>query len=40
VTREVGAGAIRVSLGRTTTWDELETLLQRLSEVVPGGAGS
>jgi cysteine desulfurase len=39
VPREVGAGAIRFSLGRTTTRDELETLLRRLAEVVPGGGG-
>ena len=32
---EVGAGAIRLSLGRMTTHDELETLVERLAEVVP-----
>jgi cysteine desulfurase len=32
---EVGAGAIRLSLGRMTTQDELETLVERLTEVVP-----
>jgi cysteine desulfurase len=32
---EVGAGAIRFSLGRTTTHDELAKLVQRLAEVVP-----
>ena len=36
VPREVGAGAVRLSLGRMTTRDELETLLERLAEVVPG----
>ncbi len=38
--REVGAGAIRLSLGRTTTRDELEILLERLTEAVPGRSGS
>ena len=37
VPREVGAGAIRLSLGRTTTRHELETLLERLTEAAPGG---
>ena len=37
VPREVGAGAIRLSLGRTTTRLELETLLERLTEAAPGG---
>ncbi len=36
VPREVGAGAVRLSLGRMTTRDELETLLVRLAEVVTG----
>ena len=35
VSLEVGAGAIRLSLGRMTTHDELETLVARLAEVVP-----
>jgi cysteine desulfurase len=40
VPREVGAGAIRLSLGRMTTREELETLIERLSEVLSGGGGS
>lgn len=40
VTREVGAGALRFSLGRATTWDELEALLGWLSVAVPGASGS
>jgi len=32
---DVGAGAIRFSLGRMTTHEELATLVQRLAEVVP-----
>jgi cysteine desulfurase len=32
---EEGMGAVRFSLGRTTTWEELEEVLQRLSEYVP-----
>ena len=40
VPREVGAGAIRLSLGRTTTREELETLVERLTEVLPEGGGS
>jgi len=32
---DVGAGAIRFSLGRMTTDDELATLVERLTEVVP-----
>ena len=32
---DVGAGAIRFSLGRMTTDDELATLVERLAEVVP-----
>jgi cysteine desulfurase len=35
VPREVGAGAVRLSLGRSTTRDELEFLLGRLDDVVP-----
>jgi cysteine desulfurase len=35
VSLEVGAGAIRLSLGRMTTQAELETLVERLTEVVP-----
>ena len=35
VPREVGAGAIRVSLGRMTTHEELEALVERLMEVMP-----
>jgi cysteine desulfurase len=35
VPRDVGAGAVRLSLGRATTRDELETLLARLTEVAP-----
>jgi cysteine desulfurase len=31
---EVGAGAIRLSLGRMTTHAELETLVERLTEVL------
>ena len=37
VPREVGAGAIRLSLGRTTTREELETLLEPLTEAAPPG---
>jgi cysteine desulfurase len=40
VPREVGAGAIRFSLGRMTTKFEIEALLERLTEVVSGGSGS
>ena len=40
VPREVGAGAIRLSLGRMTTKSEIEALLERLSEVVSAGSGS
>ena len=35
VSLEVGAGAIRFSLGRMTTRDELAQLLERLAEVAP-----
>jgi cysteine desulfurase len=35
VSLEVGAGAIRLSLGRMTTRDELAQLLERLAEVAP-----
>ena len=35
VSIEVGAGAIRLSLGRMTRRDELETLVERLAEVAP-----
>ena len=35
VPREVGAGAIRLSLGRMTTHEELEALVERLMEVMP-----
>ena len=35
VSLEVGAGAIRLSLGRMTTHDELATLVERLAEVAP-----
>ena len=31
---DVGAGAIRLSLGRMTTDDELATLVERLTEVL------
>ena len=37
---EAGAGAVRFSLGRTTSWSELETVLERLAEAVSGGAAS
>ncbi len=40
VPREVGAGAIRLSLGRMTTREELETLLEQLTEVLRAGGGS
>lgn len=40
VPREIGAGAIRLSLGRVTTYAELETLVTRLAEVVPPGSSS
>ncbi|MDP1990446.1 MAG: cysteine desulfurase family protein [Syntrophales bacterium] len=36
VTDEVGMGAIRFSLGRTTTFQELETVVHLLRKVVPG----
>jgi cysteine desulfurase len=39
VPREAGAGAIRLSLGRTTTREELEELVERLTEVLSGGGG-
>ena len=39
VPREVGAGAIRLSLGRMTTHEELAMLVQRLAEVVPAEVG-
>ena len=35
VTDEVGMGAIRFSLGRTTTFQELETVVHLLKKVVP-----
>ncbi len=35
VPRDVGAGAVRLSLGRSTTQGELERLLDRLIDVVP-----
>ena len=35
VTDEVGMGAIRFSLGRTTTFQELETVVRLLKKVVP-----
>jgi cysteine desulfurase len=35
VSLDVGAGAIRLSLGRLTTQDELATLVERLAEVAP-----
>ena len=35
--RDVGAGAIRLSLGRMTTDDELATFVGLLTEVLPGG---
>ena len=38
--REVGAGAIRISLGRMTAQQELEALVERLIEVVPADGGS
>ena len=37
---DVGAGAVRFSLGRMTTHAELETLVTRLAEVLPAGRGS
>jgi cysteine sulfinate desulfinase/cysteine desulfurase-like protein len=37
---EVGAGAMRLSLGRMTTHDELETLVERLTEVLPADSRS
>jgi cysteine desulfurase len=40
VPREVGAGAIRLSLGRMTTQQELEALVERLIEVVSADGGS
>lgn len=35
VTDEAGMGAIRFSLGRTTTFQELETVVHLLKKVVP-----
>ena len=32
---DVGAGAVRFSLGRMTTHHELATLVQRLADVIP-----
>ena len=40
VPREVGAGAIRLSLGRMTTREELETLVARLAGVMSDDRGS
>ena len=40
VSLEVGAGAIRLSLGRMTTHDELATFVVRLAEVAPAGVRS
>jgi cysteine sulfinate desulfinase/cysteine desulfurase-like protein len=37
VPREAGAGAVRLSLGRTTTREELETLVESLTAVASGG---
>ena len=37
---DVGAGAIRFSLGRMTTHAELEALVTRLAEVLPAGCSS
>ena len=39
VPREVGAGAVRLSLGRMTTQAELEALVERLTEVLPAEGG-
>ena len=39
VPREVGAGALRISLGRATTDDELATLVERLADAAPPAAG-
>jgi cysteine desulfurase len=39
VPREVGAGAIRLSMGRMTTREELETLVERLAGVLSAGGG-
>jgi cysteine desulfurase len=38
VTEEVGNGAIRFSLGRATTDNDIETVLDRLTEVVTAEA--
>jgi cysteine desulfurase len=35
VTPEVGMGAVRFSLGRSTTWDELETVVEGLATSLP-----
>ena len=40
VPREVGAGAIRLSLGRMTTQVEIAALLERLSEVLSAGGAT
>jgi len=40
VPREVGAGAIRLSLGRMTTHEELEALVRRLTEVLSADSTS
>ena len=40
VPREAGAGAVRLSLGRATTDDELAALVERLAEVAPPATGS
>ncbi|MGE5228833.1 MAG: cysteine desulfurase family protein [Deltaproteobacteria bacterium] len=39
VPREAGAGAVRLSLGRMTTREELETLVERLAGVLSDGGG-
>jgi cysteine desulfurase len=33
ITPEVGMGAVRFSLGRTTTQDEIEVVIQRLTDI-------
>jgi cysteine desulfurase len=40
VSLDVGAGAVRLSLGRMTTHDELATLVERLAEVLPADSRS
>jgi cysteine sulfinate desulfinase/cysteine desulfurase-like protein len=35
IPRDAGAGAVRLSLGRSTTRDQLESLIARLADIAP-----